>query len=101
MSTFTWQIANLEHNTADGGVVVAHWRCNGTEGDNTASAYGTVSFTPDASADGFVAYDDLDEATVLGWVNETVDKTETEAVIQSKLDLLANFVTASGMPWAE
>jgi hypothetical protein len=100
-ATFEWKIANTERYIENDGIFIVHWRCNGTEGDHTASAYGTVSFTPDPSADGFVAYDSLTEETVLGWVNESVDKTETEAAIQSKLDLLANPVTASGMPWAE
>ena len=27
-ATFTWTIANLERNTSDDGVTVAHWRCD-------------------------------------------------------------------------
>ena len=75
----TWTIANLERNVADGGVTVAHWRVTETEtvgeGDDavtySASSYGTVGFTPDASADGFIAFDSLTEANVLGWVHES------------------------------
>ena len=55
----TWTIANLERNVADGGVTVAHWRVTEVDGDYSASSYGTVGFTPDASADDFVAYDSL------------------------------------------
>ena len=62
------RIANLERNTDDGGVVVAHWRCTAEDGEYTASSYGTVGFTPDASADGFISFDNLTEADVLGWV---------------------------------
>jgi len=100
MATFTWSIANLESNTADGGVVVAHWRCDGVEGELSQGAYGTVSFTPDASADGYVAYADLTEETVLGWVHGELSKDDVETAITNKLAQLANPPTQSGLPWA-
>ena len=99
MATYEWKIANLESNVADGGVVIAHWRCTATEGENSVSAYGTAGFTPDASAGDFVAYADLTEETVLGWVNETVSKEDTETSLAAKLDELANPVTTAGTPW--
>ena len=100
MATFTWQVANMERNTADDGVVVVHWRCEGVDGDHTASSYGTTSHTPDPSAAGFVAYADLTEETVLGWVHGSVEKDATEAAIAAKIDAIANPTTASGTPWA-
>ncbi len=100
MATFTWRVANMERNTADDGVVVVHWRCEGVDGDHTASSYGTTSHTPDPSAAGFVAYADLTEETVLGWVHGSVDKDATEAAIAAKIDAMANPTTASGTPWA-
>ena len=100
-TTFTWSIANLEYNNdADQGVTVAHWRCTGVDGDNTASSYGTTSHSPDPSSDGYVAYADLTEATVLGWVHGQVSQEDIEAAIQAKLDALANPTSLSGMPWA-
>ncbi len=36
--TYTWTIAQLERNTSDGGVTVAHWRVSAVDGDYTASA---------------------------------------------------------------
>jgi len=98
--TYTWQVANMERNTSDDGVVVAHWRCTGVDGDHTASSYGTTSHTPDPSAAGFIAYADLTEETVLGWVHGSVDKDATEAAIAAKIDAIANPTTASGTPWA-
>ena len=100
-TTFTWSIANLEYNNdTDQGVIVAHWRCTGVDGDNTASSYGTTSHSPDPSSDGYVAYADLTEVTVLGWVHGQVSQEDTEAAIQAKLDALANPTSLSGMPWA-
>ena len=100
-ATFTWTIANVEYNNdADQGVTVAHWRCTGVDGDHTASSYGTTSHSPDPSSDGYVAYADLTEATVLGWVHGQINKEDTEAAIQAKLDAMANPTSLSGMPWA-
>lgn len=99
----TWTIANLERNVADGGVTVAHWRVTEEEtvGDVTysASSYGTVGFTPDASADDFVAYDSLTESTVLGWVWEAVNQEDTEAALTANIEAQKNPVSADGMPW--
>ena len=95
----TWTIAQLERNTADGGVTVAHWRCTAVDGDHSASAYGTVGFTPDASADGFVPYENLTEADVLAWVHGSVDKDATEAALAAKIDAEKNPTTEAGLPW--
>jgi len=96
-----WTIEQLERNTADGGVTTAHWRATLTSGDNTATSYGSVGFSPDASADGFVAYDSLDEATVIGWVqaSEGIDVDTIEAGLQAQIDALENPVSANGLPW--
>ena len=99
----TWTIANLERDIATGGVQVAHWRVTEEEtvGDDTltASSYGTVGFTPDADADGFVAYDDLTESAVLAWVHESVDQDATEAALTANIEAQKNPVSADGMPW--
>jgi hypothetical protein len=103
----TWTIANLERNISDGGVTVAHWRVTEEEtvgtGDDavtyTASAYGTCGFTPDPDADGFIAYNSLTEATVLGWVQADVDQTATEAALTADIAAQKTPVTADGVPW--
>jgi hypothetical protein len=92
---------------ADGGVTVAHWRVTESEtvgtGDDavtyTASAYGTVGFTPDPDADDFVAYDSLTEEVVMGWVWESVNQEETEAALTANIAGQKNPVSADGMPW--
>lgn len=103
----TWTIENLERNVADGGVTVAHWRVTETEtvgeGDDavtySASSYGTVGFTPDASADGFIAFDSLTEADVLGWVYEEVNQDDTEAALAADIVGQKTPVTSDGVPW--
>ena len=95
----TWTIANLERNLADGGVTVAHWRVTKVDGDYSASSYGTVGLTPDATADDFVAYDSLTEDVVLGWVQAEVDQTEVEAGLTANIAEQKTPATATGMPW--
>ena len=100
----TWTIATLERNTdSDQGVIVAHWRVTETEtvGEDTysASSYGTCGFTPDPSAEGYIAYDDLTEADVIGWVESSIDVDEVTTSLQAKLDSVKTPVTATGMPW--
>jgi hypothetical protein len=99
-TTYNWTIANLEHNVADGGVIVAHWRVTAEDGDYTASAYGTAGFTPDPDAAGFVPYADLTEADVLAWVWASVDKDEMEANLAKQIEDQKAPATQSGLPWA-
>ena len=97
--TYTWTIAELERNTADGGVTVAHWRCEGVDGETTASSYGTTSWTPDASASDFIAFDSLTQDAVLAWVWNTVVKADVETAIADKINAELNPTTTSGLPW--
>jgi hypothetical protein len=92
-------IAQLERNSADNGVTVAHWRCSKTEGDHTASSYGTCGFTPDVEKAGFVAFDALTEEAVIGWVQESMDVEALEAGLDAQLAEMAAPSTVAGTPW--
>ena len=100
MITYNWTIANLEHNVADGGVIVAHWRVSAEDGEYTASAYGTAGFTPDPDAENFVPYADLTEADILTWVWGSMDKDEMEANLAQQIADKKAPKTESGLPWA-
>ena len=98
----TWTISTLERNTDDG-VVVAHWQASDSETvgevEHSGSSYGTCGFTPDADADGYVAYADITEAQVIGWVKADVDADAIEASIASQIaDSKAPAITV-GVPW--
>ncbi len=91
-------ISTLESN-ADGGVVVAHWRVSKTSGDNVATSYGTVSFTPDSSIKGYTAYDSLTEAKVIAWVQKALDTESLEASLDANLAEQASPSIIKGTPW--
>ena len=95
----TWTISTLERELSDGGVVVAHWRATAVDGDFSASSYGTCGFTPDPSASGFIAYDSLTEADVIGWVQVEVDKDAIEASLAAQIEADKNPTQAAGVPW--
>ena len=96
--TTTWNISQLDRNTSNGFVTTAHWQATAVDGEHTASIYSTASW-----ADGTVntPYADLTQATVLGWVWESVDKTATEAALAAQIALQKAPVTASGTPWGQ
>jgi len=97
----TWTISTLERTLADptDGVVVAHWRATAVDGDFSASSYGTCGFTPDPSASGFIAYDSLTEADVIGWVQAELDQDAIEASLAARIEADKNPTQASGVPW--
>ena len=94
----SWNISQLDRNTANGFVTTAHWQATAVDGEHTASIYSTCSW-----ADGTVntPYADLTQATVLGWVwANGVDKAATETALAAQIALQKAPVTASGTPWS-
>jgi hypothetical protein len=99
-TTFTWNIANLERETSDGYVYVAHYVVNAADGTYSAGAYGSLGLE---RGDTLVPFADLTEATVVGWVKEklTAEKvTEIEAALQAQLDEQRQPTKAGGLPWS-
>jgi hypothetical protein len=57
------KIVQVVRNLSDGVVMTAHWTATKTDGDYTASAYGSIGLpAKDPSDPTFVAYEDITEA---------------------------------------
>jgi hypothetical protein len=99
-TTFTWHIANLERETADGFVFVCHYTISANDGTYSSSAYGSIGFQ---RPDNLIPYADLTEDTVIGWVKEALGGdekvAEIEAALQAQLDEQHHPSKASGTPW--
>ena len=98
----TWTIAQLERNTDGNGVVVAHWRASDVDGEHSGSSYGTCGFTPDATADGYVAYADITEAQAIGWVKDSMGEEAVaaiEASIAAQIEESKAPAVVAGTPW--
>ena len=99
MTMFNWSIPTLERELSDGFVYTAHWRCTATDGDFSASSYGTQGFSQDPEAESFIPYEDLTEADVLAWVWADGFKDATEDALGAKIEADKNPTTAAGVPW--
>jgi len=108
--TNTWSVSNMVRNDSDGGVTTVYWSCVASDGTYSATEGGKLRLTPDADADDFVAYADLTEATVLGWVYDSLvegEETATEAKTRIETDRTAKVqgqidraaAQSEGMPW--
>ena len=109
----TWTVSNMTHVDADGGVILAYWSlvaASDAGGGESATEGGKNRFTYDASASGFIAYDDLKESDVLGWIweaNKEGDETaaeykariEAERTAKVQAQITRNATEATGVPW--
>lgn len=112
--TNTWSVSNMTHEDSDGGVILVYWSCvaasDGTP-SYTATEGGKLRCTYDASSPDYIAYADLTEANVLGWVYDSLiegEETATEAKtrietdrtakVQGQIDRAAS--QSDGMPWS-
>lgn len=89
-------INQLERNTSDDTVLTAHWNASVTDGDYTASAYGSQGLTRDENSPTFVAFDDLTEELVVSWL--TLD-AGLEANLLAQIEEQKAPATVTGKPW--
>jgi len=98
--TYTWRIANLERETADGFVFTAHYTVNASDGTYTSGAYGSIGFQ---RPDDLIPFAELTEEQVVGWVQEALGGdekvAEIEAALQAQLDEQHAPTKAAGLPW--
>ena len=99
MTTFNWQISQMDRLTSDGFVVTVHYIVNATDDTYSASTYGTVGYTQEPG-ETYIPYADLTEVIVVGWVQTSLGKDTVEASLQSQIDLQKNPVQAAGVPWS-
>ena len=109
MTTFTWKVANLERNVADGKVYTVHYTVNALSdqvdpnsesgGFFSAGAYGSIGLDGEVS----VEFADLTEAVVVEWVKTALGGeekvAEIEAALQAQIDERLAPTKAAGLPW--
>ena len=103
-TTFTTTINSMYTiDTPDPGYVVnALWQVTGVDGEYTASIGGNTQFNSADQEGAFIPYDQLTEATVIGWIPESAI-TSAQQCVQGQLDSLANPPVSpenTPLPWA-
>ena len=125
--TTTWGINKMTRVNADGGVILVTWSLLAAndeaydedtgKGGETALEGGNLKCDYDASASGFIKFEDLKESDVLGWIweankgptsggpeDETADEykarieAERTAKVQAQIDRKA--AQSDGLPWS-
>ena len=94
---FNWRIVNLDRKTSDGFVITAHYTVTATDGDYSASTYGTVGYTQES--DNFIPFDNLTPEIVTGWVQTSLGKDTVEESLTTQIEAQKNPVQVSGLPW--
>ena len=102
--TYTWAIAQLEVASSEDGladvVKTIHWTLAATDGDDTASCYGSVGTgAPDPEA--FIPYSKLTLEEVIPWLEELLDVDRLHAGLASQIANQKNPpIMTLPLPWA-
>jgi len=111
--TTTWSVSDMTHKDSDGGVSIVYWsliaQSDGTP-SYSATEGGKLRCTADPSASDYIAYADLTEADVLGWVYSSLivdDETAAEAKARIEAERTAKVqgqidgasANSAGVPW--
>jgi hypothetical protein len=100
--TLTWAVNNMTRVINDGFVIVVDWSCTASATGVQGAFYGgQTTYKNDPSEPGFIPYDNLTEAIVLGWVWDGLgpQKAEIEATLTAKVEKQLAPTTAQGVPW--
>ena len=99
-TTFSWRVANMERETADGFVFTVHYTVSADDGVYSSGAYGSLGLE---RPDNLIPFDQLTEDVVVGWVKNKFGEekvTEIEAALQEQLDQKHSPTKAAGLPWS-
>lgn len=112
--TWAWEVTSLKRKdqvnsegaTLTGAVTQTFWKVTGTDSDgNTGEFSGATPFTAESvPAGSFVAFDDLTEETVLGWIQNIVNNDQGYADHIServKYDIEKDLEEEAAMPWGD
>jgi hypothetical protein len=101
-NTYTWRIAQLERETSDGYVFVAHYTVDAKSDDAvySAGAYGSLGLErPEGS---LIPYSELTEDVVVAWVLQKLGDEkvlEIHAALDSQIDEQRQPTKQAGVPW--
>jgi hypothetical protein len=100
-TTYTWNVAQLERETADGYVYTVHYTVSAQDEAYASSAYGSIGLErPEGE---LIPFAELTEEIVVNWLLEKFGEekiAEIEAALQAQIDEQRSPSKAAGLPWA-
>jgi hypothetical protein len=94
----TWTINQLDRLTSTNYVTTVHYNVTKTDGEFSASTYGTIGFEAGTPETPFAS---LTEAQVIAWVKDKLGEEVVEAALAAQIEAQKNPVSASGLPWGQ
>ena len=100
--TITWKVEELDRELADGYVYQVHYSVNGEDGTYKSRAVGSI---PLEKPETLIAFKDLTEDKIIGWVKALLTKENADAI--TNVETALNNVIAEqktptkgkGLPW--
>lgn len=101
--THNWKIYDLKRIISDGVVTKVTYACESEFNGVRTRKIGEFETSGDSNDEDFIPYSNLTEDTVLGWVNNNVDKksieTHTSSSIAKQIEAIELRTEAQGLPW--
>jgi hypothetical protein len=100
-TTFTWAIANMDRQLADGAVTTIHWTISAHDGTYSAGAYGSIGL-PEPDPEAMIPFADLTPETCVQWAKDHFGEekvAEIEAALQQQIDEQRSPSKQAGVPW--
>lgn len=102
---YTWIIKQLECSPQKDGlnnvVQAVHWRLEAVDGDYRADIYGSVGLPGPGQP--FIAYDDLTQTQVIGWVENVLGVAQVDDYKNTLAQKIANQINPTivtpPLPW--
>jgi len=99
----TWKIYDLKRNITDGVVTKVTYACESELSGSNTRKIGELTVVGSTDDADFVAYEDLTQEIVLGWVTGSVDTASIETLCSASIAtqiMVSNAITESnGTPW--
>jgi len=95
---FTWNVVQMDRQSATGFVITVHYNVSAVDGEFTASTYGTVGYTQEEGS--YIPFEQLTKEIVVDWVQNSLGKDTVEESLTAQIEAQKNPVTESGLPWA-
>ena len=99
----TWKIYDLKRTIADDVVTEVTYACESKHDNAGTRQIGELTVVGSIDDEGFIAYEDLTQDEVLGWVSANVDESAIEtansASISAQITARAARTSSNGTPW--